>query len=110
MRCTVGSGVARRPCAEPGCPTITDATRCPTHARERDKARGTRQERGYDSAHDRRRAAYQALMNRGETFHCWRCGDLIDPHVWHLGHDDDDRSRYRGPECVPCNTATKGRI
>ena len=104
--------MARRPCIEPGCPTIGDwpRGRCPTHDRARDRARGTRQQRGYDSAHDRRRAACQALMDRGEIFHCWRCGDLIDPLVWHLGHDDHDRSRYRGPECVPCNTATKGRI
>ena len=71
--------MARRPCAEPGCPTITDATRCPTHTRERDRARGTRQDRGYDAAHDRMRADYQRSMDQGETFACWRCGDDIDP-------------------------------
>lgn len=49
-------------------------------------------------------------MNAGETFDCWRCTDPIDPEHWHLGHDDDDRSQYRGPECVPCNTATSGRF
>jgi hypothetical protein len=71
--------------------------------------RGTRQEQGYDAAHDRLRASYQRRMNQGETFHCWRCGKPLDPSLWHLGHDDHDRSQYRGPECVPCNTATKGR-
>lgn len=101
--------MARRPCAIPGCPTLTDRGRCPQHAREHEQQRGTRQQRGYDAAHDRLRADYQHRMDRGEAFDCWRCGDQIDPEHWHLGHDDDDRSRYRGPECVPCNTATSGR-
>lgn len=101
--------MARRPCIEPGCPIITEASRCPTHERARDTARGTRQQRGYDSRHAHVRADYQHRMDRGETFTCWRCGDDIDPEHWHLGHDDYDRSVYRGPECVPCNTATSGR-
>ena len=44
----------RKVCAEPGCPTLTDRTRCTTHERAKDRARGTRQERGYDADHDRR--------------------------------------------------------
>ena len=103
------TAMARRPCAEPGCPTITDATRCPTHTRARDRARGTRQERGYGAAHDRLRADYQRRMDRGETFECWRCGDDINPERWTLGHCDDDRSVYHGPECPPCDYATNGR-
>ena len=101
--------MARRPCIEPGCPVVTDSTRCADHGRARDRARGTRQERGYDAAHDALRADYQRLMNAGVDFECWRCGDQIDPEHWHLGHDDHDRSAHRGPECVPCNLATKGR-
>jgi hypothetical protein len=96
-------------CLEPGCPTLSTRTRCPEHDRAKDRARGTRQQRGYDNAHDTLRATYQRRMDRGETFHCWRCGDPIDPRRWHLGHDDHDRTRYRGPECVPCSTATSGR-
>ena len=85
--------------------------RCPDHDRARDRARGTRQARGYDATHDRLRAHYQRRMDRGETFTCWRpgCDRPIDPKLWHLGHDDHDRTKYRGPECVPCNTATASR-
>lgn len=101
--------MARRPCIEPGCPVITDSTRCAEHERARDRVRGTRQERGYDAAHDALRADYQQLMSAGVSFECWRCGDPIDPEHWHLGHDDHDRSVYRGPECLPCNLATRGR-
>lgn len=74
-------------------------------------ARGTRAERGYDARHDRLRANYQARMDKGERFTCWRpdCGRTIDPTHWHLGHDDRDRSKYRGPECPSCNLATSSR-
>jgi len=97
-------------CAEAGCPALTETTRCHVHTRAKDKARGTRQQRGYDAAHDHLRRDYQSRMNRGETFNCWRCGDPIDPEHWHLGHDDHDRTTYRGPECVPCNLAVSGRL
>lgn len=73
---------------------ITDATRCPTH-RERDKARGTRQERGYNAAHNRLRDDCQRRMDRGETFECWKCGDDINPERWTLGHCNDE------PEHLP---------
>jgi len=101
--------MARRPCIEPDCPTLTQSSRCPKHERARDKARGTRQTRGYSAHHNRTRADYQRRMDHGQTYTCWRCGDDIDPEHWHLGHDDHDRTAYRGPECVPCNTATRGR-
>ncbi len=105
----------KRACLGPGkgerCPhgAITAKPRCPACTRVLDKTRGTKQQRGYDADHDRLRAAYQRRMDAGETFDCWRCHQPINPHHWHLGHDDHDRTRYRGPECPPCNTATKGR-
>jgi hypothetical protein len=35
---------------------------------------------------------------------CWRCGRRIEPgQAWDLGHDDVDRSRWRGPEHASCN-------
>lgn len=98
-----------RVCLEPGCPELTKSARCVAHTRAKDRARGTRQERGYGADHDHLRADYQRRMNRGERFACWRCGEDIDPEHWHLGHDDHDRSIYRGPECPPCNLATSGR-
>jgi hypothetical protein len=102
--------VALRVCAEPGCPTLTKATRCPEHTRARDKARGTRQERGYGQQHATLRAAYQRRMDAGEIFTCWRCLREIDPADWTLGHCDDDRTVYHGPECPPCDYATSGRM
>lgn len=105
--------MAKRVCTEPNCPTLIDAGtrdgRCGQHRRKRDKARGTRQQRGYDADHDLMRARYQSYMDAGVTYSCWRCGKPIDPTSWHLGHDDHDRSKYRGPECPPCNLATAGR-
>lgn len=94
--------MGKRVCAEPGCPRIVGGRRCDEHT-------PTQAERGYGPAHHRLRAQYQARMNAGETFRCWRCACFIDPRCWRLGHDDDDRSVYRGPECIPCNQATAGR-
>jgi hypothetical protein len=53
-------------------------------------------------------------MDAGERFTCWRCAEQgrphdVDPTNWHLGHDDLDRTKYRGPECPAGNQATAGR-
>lgn len=101
--------MALRVCSEPNCPVLVDKGRCAAHRRDRERRRGSRQARGYDRAHDALRAQYQRDMDRGKRFDCWRCDNPIDPQSWHLGHDDFDRAVYRGPECVPCNTATSGR-
>lgn len=105
--------MAKRPCAEHGCPTIVSTTRCPEHTRTRDKARGTRQERGYDAAHDRERAEWQAHMDRGAVVMCSNpdCKtptQPIDPRNWHLGHTPD-RTTWRGPEHPGCNLSEAGR-
>ena len=101
----------RKVCAEPGCPTLTDRTRCTTHERARDRARGTRQERGYDADHDREAKRWRDAVRRGELVTCWRCGDPItDPNDCHLGHDDHDRRVTRGPEHGrSCNLSAAGR-
>lgn len=36
-------------CAHPGCPVLVRKGRCTTHSQQQDRARGTAQERGYDS-------------------------------------------------------------
>jgi hypothetical protein len=102
--------MAKRPCSEPGCPTLTTTTRCPTHTRQRDKARGTRQQRGYDAAHTREAQAWRDRIRRGERVTCWRCAEPItDAADCHLGHDDVDRTITRGPEHATCNLRAAGR-
>ena len=102
--------MARRVCAEPGCPRITDQTRCPQHIRARDAARGRRQARGYDTEHDTKRAIWQARIDAGQYVVCWRpdCSQRLTGRNWHLGHDDNDRSITRGPECTTCNLRHAG--
>lgn len=99
--------MALHPCAEPGCPTITDQRRCPAHTRELDRARGTRQQRGYDAGHDALRAHWDPIVQTG-CVACARCGRLIHPGTaWHLDHDDD-RTGYRGPSHWRCNLSAAG--
>jgi hypothetical protein len=62
--------------------------------------------RGYGAKHQAERAKVKRLVDSGQA-HCWRCGGWVDPaRPWDLGHDDHDRSVYRGPEHVKCNRAT----
>lgn len=101
-------------CAEPGCPALTNGSRCTTHAREKDRARGTRQQRGYDAEHDRLRALWATRVATGRV-RCanphWRRPD--DPIIhrgepWDLGHVPD-RAGHRGPEHEACNRSEGGR-
>lgn len=100
-----------RVCSSPGCPAlIPTAGKCAEHQREADQRRGTRQARGYDNNHDRLRKSWVPTVKSGQV-NCWRCGQRIDPNEpWDLGHDDNDRSKYRGPEHANrCNRAAAGR-
>jgi hypothetical protein len=104
--------MTKRVCAEPGCPKIQDETRCAKHRRERDQARGTRQQRGYDSRYNAIGRSYQARMDAGQRFNCWRCGNALGTRrgtEWQLGHCDNDRTVIHGPECPGCNLATASR-
>lgn len=75
----------------------------PTEADRRRKAE-------YNSrAHKEARRQGEALVNAGRGY-CWRCGRLLYPGQWHVGHSDD-RTVIRGPECASCNltvAASKG--
>lgn len=98
--------MAMRVCAEPLCPELVPQGvrdgRCVTHQRTKDKARGTRQQRGYDAAHDRLRARWARKVATGQV-NCARCGKRIGVlDDWDLDHTDD-RAGYLGPSCRACN-------
>lgn len=68
-----------------------------------------RRERGYGAAHERLRRVWRRRINAGGEC-CWRCGGPIPPgSAFHLGHDDDDRGVYRGPEHPLCNLKAAGQ-
>jgi hypothetical protein len=70
---------------------------------------GSTTERGYGRAHQLKRAEWQKVIDAGAG-ECARCHEPIKPgDEWDLGHDDHDRSKYNGPECVPCNRRAGGR-
>lgn len=72
-------------------------------------SRGNTSARGYGTKHQRLRKRWATQVEQGVVT-CWRCGHLIRPGAaWDLGHDDHDRSTYRGPEHRSCNRATAGR-
>ena len=66
--------------------------------------------RGYGYAHQQERKRLAPLVEAGEIT-CWRCGRPIYPgSKWDLGHDDWDRTVYRGPEHANrCNRAAGAR-
>jgi len=67
----------------------------------------TTAERGYGGQHVKLRKRIQKQMDAGKIFYCWRDGKPISPsEPWDLGHDDDDRTKYMGPEHARCNRAT----
>lgn len=64
---------------------------------------------GYGSQHQKLRAQWRPYVEAG-IVHCARegCGQLIEPGTpWDLGHDDQDRTKYRGPEHARCNRGTR---
>lgn len=66
-------------------------------------------QRGYGYRHRQIRDAVKAQVDTG-TAVCWRCTHPIHPdQPWDLGHDDEDRSIYRGPEHRACNRGSAAR-
>lgn len=103
-----------RVCKTFGCGALT---RRPPYCDEcrpkQEKARGTRQQRGYDRGHDAERARWQRRLNAGEMVFCHNpeCKTPrtpIDPTSWDLGHTPD-RTGWRGPEHPYDNRAEGGR-
>lgn len=103
-------------CKPGGCGALfdLDATgtlRCPgcqQLATARRQARPNTTSRGYGAKHQRLREQLLASFQRGQL--CARCGRPITSRSdAQLGHDDHDRTRYRGLEHVRCNEATSGR-
>jgi hypothetical protein len=100
---------AKRVCSHPGCPNPATGTRCTQHEREHDRARGTKTQRGYGADYQRQRRAWALKIKAGGVT-CWRCGQAMHPDApFDLGHDDDDRSIIRGPECPTCNRSAAGK-
>jgi hypothetical protein len=74
--------------------------------------RGTTPQRGYGYRHRKLRERWQATIDREGGYTCWRHGDHIppgNPDAWDLGHDDTDRTIYRGPECRTGNRSNPAR-
>lgn len=72
-------------------------------------ARPSSHARGYGVAHQAERARWAPKVDAGQV-DCARCGEPIIPgRPWDLGHDDNDRSVYQGPEHRHCNREAGGR-
>lgn len=70
---------------------------------------GSTRDRGYGQRHRNLRAQWKPKVEAGKV-NCWRCDKPIRPDdKWDLGHADDDRTRYMGPEHIQCNRATAKR-
>ena len=99
-----------RVCAEGGCGLLVAAgvrdARCDEHRRARDKARGSRAERGYGAAHQATRAE---LLPLAYGTRCPHCDEFMFPHHdLHLDHTED-RTGYVGIVHAYCNTSDAAR-
>lgn len=71
--------------------------------------KGSTRERGYGGPHRALRAWWATRVNRGKVA-CARCHRPIrSGEPWDLGHDDANRTRYRGPEHATCNRSAGGQ-
>jgi hypothetical protein len=99
---------AKRICPKPGCPATTASGYCPTHKAEAERARGSREQRGYGREHMALRKQWEPKVAAGKVA-CAKCKQPIQPGtLWHLGHNDD-RTQWTGPEHPYCNTSDAGK-
>jgi hypothetical protein len=91
------------------CPTIlTRGQRyCRRHMKAYEQKRGSSTERGLGADHQRERARIQSDIDAGQRVCCWNCGARLIGTAWHLDHTVD-RTAYRGPACITCNTSEGG--
>lgn len=74
---------------------------------------GSTTERGYGAVHQAKRAEWAPKVATG-TVMCARQGPkctgkpIKADQPWDFGHDDHDRTKWTGPECIPCNRGTGG--
>jgi hypothetical protein len=91
--------IAWRVCGRSGCGRLQPENFCQEHRPKRPSAAS----RGYGSRHRKLRARWAARVAAGGVA-CARCGRLIEPgEPFDLGHSDEDRSQYVGPEHRACN-------
>lgn len=97
-------------CSKAGCPNLKP---CPTHMRQAERARGTRQQRGYDWRHDQLRNSWKPHVEAG-TIDCQNpvclmpIRRILPGQEWQLGHTPD-RTKWRGPEHARCNQSEGGK-
>lgn len=74
---------------------------------------GTTTARGYGAQHQAQRAKWVPIVKAGGVM-CARQGPnctgkpLAPDQPFDMGHDDNDRSKWTGPECIPCNRGAGG--
>jgi hypothetical protein len=96
-----------RVCLEPGCPNLQPESRCEKHKPAHSTHTRTATQRGYGAAHRKLREQWRPKVEAG-LVNCARCGKRIAPNAaWDLGHDDHDRTKYRGPEHANCNRSRR---
>jgi hypothetical protein len=96
--------MAKRVCTEPGCGLLVEHGvrdgRCDDCRRAKDKARGTRQQRGYGAEHDALRAE---LLPEAYGQRCHLCNERMWPHQQLALDHTEDRTGYRGIVHLTCN-------
>ncbi len=92
-----------RPCLEPGCPELTDRTRCPTHTKQQAthrKLTGYTGQRG--STRRWRKTRAQAI--RRDNGQCRECGTTDRLTVHHRdGNPANDQAANLATLCEPCH-------
>ena len=97
------------PCSNRSCPNLKP---CPEHMRQAERARGTRQQRGYDWRHEQMRKAWKPKVEAGQV-DCLAVVCLMPirriliGQDWDLGHTPD-RKTWTGPEHAKCNRSAGG--